>query len=372
MDDFSFGNVWGDDSSPKPLAAATFPSSSRPNELPAEPPVDDFDAFEDDAITYGTSSVPVATTFGDEDDFGDFGDFGDAPLQTVDMGGFDEDDAGFGASGNAFASSSFASPIAHKNWRPLQLDPLPSLQDLTEQVDELLAPLWDERLSDSVWSGEGIREVEGISQILVTPESRTMYKTLFETPLAPSRPPNWTRSRIRRQHLISLGIPINLDEMLPHANGKPLPALNIITRPSSTPPAPRPAPVSGSANGASTTRPSTPKTIRPNILGRAESGLGPAPQLDKTKVDEMLALDPETLSLLPLSMLNAHLDTLRALTATSSSLLSHLLQTRAALQEESENHNSLIAELIAKETLKMQAGVKSGAKRQNSQRRSGR
>ncbi|KAG8891046.1 hypothetical protein FRB98_000055 [Tulasnella sp. 332] len=369
MDDFSFGNVWGDDSSPKPLPVDLLPSSSRLGREVHTELADDFDAF-NDALPHASSSVvPVTTTFGEEDDFGDFGDFGDAPLQTDGVGGFEDD--GFDTSSNAFASTSFASPIAPKDWRPLRLDPLPSLQDLTDGVNELLEPLWDERLSDAVWSGESIRQVEGIGQILVTSESRAMYKTFFETPLSPSRPPNWTRSRIRRQHLIALGIPINLDEMLPHANGKPLPALNIITRPSSTPPTPRPTPLSVSSITASVTRPSTPKASRPNALARGDSGLGPAPQLDQAKVAQMLALDSETLSLLPLSTLNAHLDTLRSLTATSSSLLSHLLQSRAALQEESEHHNSLIAELIAKETLKMQA-VKSGARRQNSQRRSGR
>lgn len=177
MDDFSFGNVWGDDSSPKPLPAATLPSLSRLNEV--KPLGDDFDAFEDDAVTHGAYSVPVATAFGEDDDFGDFGDFGDAPLQADDMGGFDEDDSAFGASGNAFASTSFVAPTAQNNWRPLRLDPLPSLQDLTEQVDVLLEPLWDERLSDAVWSGEGIREVEGISQILVTPERSALNEPLI-------------------------------------------------------------------------------------------------------------------------------------------------------------------------------------------------
>lgn len=177
MDDFSFGNVWGDDSSPKPLPPADLlPSSSRlHNEVPTEL-VDDFDAFDD--TMPNASSVPVATTFGDEDDFGDFGDFGDAPLETDGLGGFGDDD-GFSTSSNAFASTSFASPIAQKDWQPLGLDPLPSLQDLTEQVNALLEPLWDERLSDAVWSGESIRQVEGIGQILVTPERLGAIRNLL-------------------------------------------------------------------------------------------------------------------------------------------------------------------------------------------------
>lgn len=167
--------------------------------------------------------------------------------------------------------------------------------------------------------------------------------------------------------------------MLPHANGKPLPTLNITTRPSSAPPTPRPGP--GNASAGTVPRSSTPKPTKPLLPGRSSSmGLGPPPQLNQAKIDEMLALDhgqpiglsrvfvpsgthgnlntADNLSLLPLHLLNAHLDTLRGLTATSSSLLSHLLQTRATLQEESESYNSIIGEMIAKEALKMRTGVR--------------
>ena len=86
---------------------------------------------------------------------------------------------------------------------------------------------------------------------------------------------------------------MNLDEVLPHANGKALPALQITTRPVSAPPGPRgigrvasPSPAS-----ASNSRPSTPK---PSALARASSatqtGLGPKPEIDEAKIDQVLAL----------------------------------------------------------------------------------
>jgi hypothetical protein len=125
--------------------------------------------------------------------------------------------------------------------------------------------------------------------------SRMLYQTLFNvSPTAVTRPPNWTRSRIRRQHLISLGIPINLDEVMPHANGKPLPALNITTRPSSAPPGPRPAPHSNPPSG-SNTRAGTPRPGTPQQTGRSAQsplGLGPKPKLNEAKITEMLDLNP--------------------------------------------------------------------------------
>jgi hypothetical protein len=125
---------------------------------------------------------------------------------------------------------------------------------------------------------------------------------LFQKTPPSAHPPNWTRSRIRRQHLITLGIPVNLDEVLPNANGKPLPALHIATRPVSAPPVPRngsqitnghtsrngsragtPVPASGAA---------TPGNSRKGAV--AQLGLGPKPQLDEQRIEELLAFTPGT------------------------------------------------------------------------------
>jgi hypothetical protein len=103
------------------------------------------------------------------------------------------------------------------------------------------------------------------------------------------KPPNWTRSRIRRQHLIALGMPVNLDEVLPRANGKPLPPLQITTRPMSAPPGPRnifphnKVPQSSNANS----RAGTPISRQPT----PPSHFGPKPELDVAKIDKLLELD---------------------------------------------------------------------------------
>ena len=72
--------------------------------------------------------------------------------------------------------------------------------------------------------------------------------------------------------------------------------------------------------------------------------------------------------LLPLPVLNAHLESLRGLTAMSSNLLSYLLQKRDSLQQESERYNGLIADLISKESRKLKGG---GAKAKPVKRGSG-
>jgi hypothetical protein len=124
--------------------------------------------------------------------------------------------------------------------------------------------------------------------VFIEGSSRDLYTNLLEFPLQ-MKPPNWTRSRIRRQHLIALGIPVNLDEVLPRANGKPLPPLQITTRPMSAPPGPRNVfphnnvPQSSNANS----RAGTPTGRQPT----PPSHFGPKPELDVAKIDKLLDLD---------------------------------------------------------------------------------
>jgi hypothetical protein len=122
--------------------------------------------------------------------------------------------------------------------------------------------------------------------------SREMYKMLLKTP-PPTKPPNWTRSRIRRQHLITLGIPVNLDEVLPRATSKPLPMLEIHTRPMSAPPS---AQNSSFLNGAG-----------PNVNHHSRAGsqkpgsqsthLGPKPEVDMTRINKLLQLNTGALNI---------------------------------------------------------------------------
>jgi hypothetical protein len=207
------------------------------------------------------------------------------------------------------------------------------------------------------------------------PDSRALYQSLFQKSPPSAQPPNWTRSRIRRQHLITLGIPVNLDEVLPHASSKPLPALHISTRPMSAPPVSRNGsqPVNGqtsvqnSRSGTPVPAPAVPAATGNSRKGSvAQLGLGPKPQLDEQKIGELVALTPgmylfhrtwgtryinvdctiDQLFLLPLASLEACLSDLRTQTQNTSVLLTHLLQVRDALQQDSETYNTLIGELV--------------------------
>lgn len=126
--------------------------------------------------------------------------------------------------------------------------------------------------------------------------SRQLYRLLLPNTPPVMQPVNWTRSRIRRQHLIALGIPVNLDEVLPRTNGK-LPALEINTRPMSAPPGPRVAagtrprtPVAAGGSRVGTPQPGTPQSKYDASMA-AQLHLGPKPELDQNKISELLRLD---------------------------------------------------------------------------------
>ncbi|KAF8165500.1 hypothetical protein B0H34DRAFT_689394 [Crassisporium funariophilum] len=333
-DDLTFGaSVWG---ATEPSAVA---STSKPPASLSLPTFEDttFDDFDD----FGAPGESAQEDAGD-DDFGDFGDFGEA-------------DAGssiaFGEGASFVEDDRIPGPSSLPHWRALQLDPFPSRPSLESEINDILAPLWRYEDISQVTTDEGIREVEGAAQILVTPSGREMYKMLLQTP-PPTKPPNWTRSRIRRQHLIALGIPVNLDEVLPRANGKPLPTLEIHTRPMSAPPGPRNGQFPNGA-GTSSNHGSRAGTPKPGAHGSGQ--FGPRPELDTARIEKLLRLNNESLTMQPLPNLERYLADIRQQTANTSSLLTYLLQSRDALQQDSETYNGLIAEMVG-EAQKLKSG----------------
>ena len=73
-------------------------------------------------------------------------------------------------------------------------------------------------------SKEGIGEVRSI---FLSERSLSLWSQLVAPP--PLQPPDWVRSRIRRLFLVSLGVPVDLDEILPASKQKKLilPSINI-------------------------------------------------------------------------------------------------------------------------------------------------
>ncbi|BGP37030.1 hypothetical protein JCM10449v2_000934 [Rhodotorula kratochvilovae] len=352
-----------------PSPAPTFPAAF-PEPLPNEaPPMDDFDepapsasSFADDA--FDTPAEGGADDFddfgsvgeaGDDDDFGDFGDFGDAaPL----------DEAAFAAPA---APAPVPAPVASA-YPPLRLDLRSTARRaVAPQLRDFWAEAWP--ASALAVSDEPERQVEGSAQVLVTESSRNLLTNL--STLSPLKPLDWRRSRIRREHLISMGIPVNLDEASePKISTLSLSAsLHAPSRPSSAPPlAGTPLPFAAASPGGS--RPSTPYGTLRAAASRSRTTLAPPP-FDRVRADELLALQEDDLTLLSLQRLKEVGEELERISVEASGVLTHALMTREKEGQDKEVYNGMIQDLVvaaAKMKTSSPSGVGQAPKRQGSGR----
>ncbi|KAI3329357.1 hypothetical protein HD806DRAFT_482682 [Xylariaceae sp. AK1471] len=153
---------------------------------------DDFDEFEE----------------GDED--ADFGDFDD---------GFQQAEAPTTAQ-----SLTSQQQVSIPSFPILDLDGLDS-----EDILAASEPYLDALYPPDVLTAPPLPSPPNDNPIFFNPRSASLWSQLAAPP--PLQPPDWIRSRIRRLFLVSLGVPVDLDEILPASKQKKLilPSLHRIT-----------------------------------------------------------------------------------------------------------------------------------------------
>lgn len=158
-------------------------------------------------------------TVQEDDDFGD--DFDD-----FEEGGDEEDDFGdFGEAGDADPTPTEqetdsvpippSDPLSHLP--PIDFQALGSLIDIQESIMPYLQDLFPEMDMKSLNSRDTSLPAP---EPLLSDRSASLWSQLVAPP--PLQPPNWIRSRIRRLFLVSLGVPVDLDEILPASKQKKL------------------------------------------------------------------------------------------------------------------------------------------------------
>jgi hypothetical protein len=131
----------------------------------------------------------------------------------------------------------------------------------------------------------------------------------------PLNPPDWKRSRIRRLFLVSLGIPVNLDEILP-ASGKK----KKLVLPS--------------------TKPETPK---PTLSGK----LPPiAPPFDPVSARHQSSVSALALQNMTIQELREHISILKIVNASASENLTYWLARREEALGEKESLEGVIESLV--------------------------
>ncbi|PGH00746.1 hypothetical protein GX51_05627 [Blastomyces parvus] len=271
----------------------------------------------------------------EDDDFGDFGDAGfEQPTEVV-----NED-------------------TAQINSIPVQQPPSPSLPalldfDSIKNLQDLLTATCDQL--DSLFPGSAnLSSLPPISptpdsDIFITERSRSLWSQLVSPP--PLQPANWTKSRIRRVFLVSLGVPVDLDEILPASKQKKLvlPSINFEDNsqssnattgvPSSASKAKRDG--QGRSSGHHDSARSTSRSRPPRRRGPE-----PPPELDLSAVHRLCATTDAALDNFADNELREHMSRLEQMTVRASEVLEYWLKRRDAQIGEKEAFEGVIENLV--------------------------
>jgi hypothetical protein len=161
--------------------------------------------------------------------------------------------------------------------------------------------------------------------VFSTPRSASLWSQLVAPP--PLAPPDWIRSRIRRLFLVSLGVPVDLDEILPASKQKKLvlPSLhrkNSGSRRTSTESRSVSRLRQTDAN-ASTTSIDSKGNAKPPGTSSRKKGPPPAPELDLAAVRQLATTTDQALDGMTDDELNAHIKRLKEMEDTAKLVLEH-------------------------------------------------
>ncbi|KIW11167.1 hypothetical protein PV08_10467 [Exophiala spinifera] len=287
------------------------------------------------------------------DDFDDFEEGGQAGADD-DFGDFDDEFQ----EPEVEAEDATASPVStsQSNQIPPQPFPLIDFSKLSS-VPELFAVT--QAHLDAMFPSSTTEKLSFITQqepvpddspIFPSDRSRSLWKQLITPP--PLQSPNWTQSRIRRLFLISLGVPVDLDEILPPSKQKKLILPDINLEPSSR--QSESDRTLGSvarlkaraANDSTGSVDSTQSGSAKERRSRRPKGPPPPPELDLMAVKRLCATTDEKLDGLTDEEMKDHVKELQDVTERTLELLEYWLKRRDGLRKEKEAFEEVIENLV--------------------------
>lgn len=227
-------------------------------------------------------------------------------------------------------------------------DSIVSLSDLLAITEAHLDAIFPSTTSEKLASLPEPEAIPSDSPTFPSDRSRSLWKQLITPP--PLQPPNWTKSRIRRLFLVSLGVPVDLDEILPPSKQKKLvlPDINLElpSRPSESDRnlgsvARLKSQAANGSNASVDSTQSTSKTPR-----RRPRGPAPPPELDLGAVKRLCATTSEKLNGLTDEELQAHVKTLEVMAERTSEVLEYWLKRRDGARKEKEAFEGVIENLV--------------------------
>lgn len=174
--------------------------------------------------------------------------------------------------------------------------------------------------------------------------SLSLWQQLVSPP--PMQPPDWTRSRTRRLFLVSLGVPVNLDEILPPSKQKRLvlPNINLSTSPRESSVMERLR--DSGANESTTSIDSKTGAPKPHKAKRVPKGPAPPPDFDLNAATLLSSTTEEALQGYEDQELTEHVSTLEALNNRASSVLEYWLVRKDEGLKEKEALEGVIENLV--------------------------
>lgn len=288
------------------------------------------------------------------DDFDDFAE-GDQTGADDDFGDFDDFEQGVQDATTASPAQMDQAAQQAPGFPIIDFDALSDLPDLLEATKLHLDAMFPATTLTTETSFDS-DSIPAHSPIFPSDRSRSLWKQLVTPP--PLQPPNWTQSRIRRMFLISLGVPVDLDEILPPSKQKKLilPDIELPSRTSTTNEEKAElesiAKLKSSKTNDSTASvdsqgsASAPKRGRERPKSMKPGQMPAPPPLDLNAVKRLCATTDEKLDGLTDDELQAHVKELETLTEKTSLVLEFWLKRRDGLRKEKEAFEGVIENLV--------------------------
>ncbi|CAG8888446.1 unnamed protein product [Penicillium egyptiacum] len=274
---------------------------------------DDFDEFVEEQEDMG------------DDDFGDF------------------DDGFQGPSAEEAPADETATPRQSQAPPPLtDFDTFKSTSELLDSLQDTLNILFPE--SQDISSLTPVEPIPDSAAIFSTERSLSLWSQLVAPP--PLQPQNWVKSRIRRLFLVSLGVPVDLDEILPASKQKKLvlPSIDLEGTGAKSPGARSGSQVrKEEGNDNNTEKGQAPSRQK----ATPRRGAPPAPEIDLSAVRRLCATTDAALNGLTDSELKLHIEELNQFAQRASSVLEYWLKRRDGLVGEKEAFEGVIENLVS-------------------------
>jgi len=184
---------------------------------------------------------------------------------------------------------------------------------------------------------------------ILSDRSASLWSQLVAPP--PLQPPNWIRSRIRRLFLVSLGVPVDLDEILPASKQKKLilPSIHLTDSPRESSQMSRLRKENGSSTsvGSSVSKSGEGKKERKKKGGSSERpGPSPPPPFDANAASLLCSTTEAALQGFDDNELQAHVAKVEVIISEASAVLEYWLKRKDSALGDKEAFEGVIENLV--------------------------